>query len=469
MATVNFLYRSNKPEAKLTLRLLFRISDLPSKVLNKNTKELVEYSYTDFVIAENTKISVSKDYYLNKKTPTTGKIIISPFNKVFSERASNDVVIRNKNKIDLELQEDFKAKLKAIETFILDEFEKYSPTEIDKKWLTTKIDNFYNPKKNEVIPTDLVSFFDYYINFRLNGTGIGKALLNKNNTIRDKLKEMQSFREQTIYIKDVNEVFMNEFINYWKIKEGYKHNTTHREWGFIKTVCRKARYFGLEVSHQLEDLKFKAEPVKDIQFSEKELERVKNTIYIDELYNTKKYTAENLEIAKDWFIISAHCGQRISDFMRFTTEVITTKTTTKGEKNFLEFTQKKTNKLMVIPILPEVTEILNKRNGNFPPKMFDQEYNEYLKVVCKQAGIDELIYGGLMIEGRKVDDYYKKYKLATSKNCGRRTFATNYDKELTAKELQNFTGHTTEKMLLVYINKENDEIAIRTSEKLDKK
>ena len=48
-------------------------------------------------------------------------------------------------------------KINEISTFILNEFEKYNPTEIDKKWLTTKIDNFYNPKKNELILNRLLS------------------------------------------------------------------------------------------------------------------------------------------------------------------------------------------------------------------------------------------------------------------------------------------------------------------------
>ena len=428
MATINFLYRSNKPEAKLILRLLFR------------------FEGTDYVFAGNTKIEVSKEY-------------MSKYHK--SQRISDINILNTKNVVS--------TKINDISNYILKEFDKCNPIDIDKKWLSTQIDNFYNPKKNEVIPSDLISFFDYYINFRVNGKGMSKALLDKNNTIRDKLKSMQGFRKKTIYIKDVNEVFMNDFISYWKINLGHKHNTYQREWGFIKTVCRKARYFGLEVSHQLDDLNIKPEVVEDIQFSYEELERVKKTIYVNEIYKSKKYTAEKLEIAKDWFIISAHSGQRISDFMKFTTDVVTTKKTNNGEKYFLDFTQKKTGKTMVIPVLTEVTEILNKRNGNFPPKMLDQKYNEYLKVVCKQAGIDEVIFGGLMIDGRKVDGYYQKYLLATSKNCGRRTFATNYIKELSPTELQNFTGHTTERMLLTYINKDNDDIAIRISEKLDKK
>jgi hypothetical protein len=255
MATVNFLYRSNKPEAKLTLRLLFRLEGI------------------DYVFAENTKISVSKDYYVNKDRKTY-KDYLSPFNKVFSDRASSDIDIRNKNTKDLEIQVKFKAKLTAIETFILNEFEKYSPTEINKKWLTTKIDNFYNPKKNELIPTDLVSFFDYYLNYRRNE--LNPPSVMKYKTIQLKLKEFQIYRNRTILISDVTEIFMNEFIDYYKSKN-YAHNTAQREFSFIKTVCLKAKFLGLEVSHQMEHLTIKAKEVKSIHLTFEELDKIDST------------------------------------------------------------------------------------------------------------------------------------------------------------------------------------------------
>ena len=53
MATINFLYRSIKDNANLTLRLLFRFNE------------------TDYVFGANTKLKVSKEYWSkqhNKKT-----------------------------------------------------------------------------------------------------------------------------------------------------------------------------------------------------------------------------------------------------------------------------------------------------------------------------------------------------------------------------------------------------------------
>ena len=415
MATVNFLYRSNKPEAKLILRLLFR------------------YEGTDYVFAGNTKISVTKEYWVKYHLSTR----------------ISDIKISN-------LKTEVNAKINAISNHILNEFENCNPTEIDKKWLTTQIDNFYNPKKNETIPSDLVSFFDYYINYRKND--LSKALFLKNNTIRDKLKEMQIFRKKTIYITDVNELFMNEFVDYYKYKN-YAHNTAQREFGFIKTVCKKAKFLGLEISHQLDALTIKPKEVKNIHLTFEELDKINTAEFKSVKTKIATYTHKELVDAKDWLIISAYSGQRVSDFMRFTNDMIIVR----NNKKFLDFTQQKTNTKMTISIHNKILEILEKRGFNFPDRINDQRYNLLLKEVCKQAKIDNIVFGGLMIDNRIVSSDYKKYQLVSS-HIGRRSFATNFYGILKTNQLKNMTGHSTEKMLLTYIGKANDDIAVEVAE-----
>jgi integrase len=270
-----------------------------------------------------------------------------------------------------------------------------------------------------------------------------------------KLKEFQFYRNHTIYLTDVNEIFMNEFIDYYKSKN-YAHNTTQREFSFIKTVCKKAKFLGLEVSHQLEGLTIKSEKVEGIYLTFSELDKINNTIVIDENFEGKLYTTKDLDLAKDWLLISAYCGQRVSDFMRFKTDMIRTE----NEQMFIEFTQKKTGKIMTIPLHTKIIEILNKRGFQFPARLEDQYFNKLIKVVCKQAGIDNEVYGGLEIDKRKVYGMYKKYQLATSKTCGRRSFASNNYGIIPTSHLIYITGHSSEQMFLNYIGKSNKDMAI---------
>lgn len=429
MATVNFLYRSKKPEAKLILRLLFRIEKI------------------DYVFAENTKIKVAKDYYVNQKNPTTGKVTISPFNKVFSERASSDVDIRNRNAKEQEIQLKLKAELKAIETFVLDEFEKSNPKNINKEWLTITLNEFYNPKTEaEGVPNELYKYFDYY-------TASHKHL--KPNTVR-KIKVISNYIEgfekslkEPLLIKDIDLKFKSNFENYM-ISEGYLDpNTLSVAFKNIRMMCNDAKINGIETSYQLSKVKTPYIAPDDIYLTEAEIIDIKDL----------KLTGV-LENVRDWLLIACYSAQRISDFMRFNIDMVTKE----GSTYILEFTQEKTGKNMAIPLSPEFLEVLNKRNFNFPKAMPHQTFNRLVKDICFEAEIKEKVEGSKKINNRQVKGMYPKNELVSA-HIGRRTFATLFWNVYSITELTYITGHTSEKSFLVYMKKSNKEIALAIAKK----
>ena len=94
---------------------------------------------------------------------------------------------------------------------------------------------------------------------------------------------------------------------------------------------------------------------------------------------------------------------------------------------FIEKKNVKSGIITVIPIHPQVEAILTKRQRNFPRKISNQKFNDYIKEVCKIVGIDEVIWGAKLcsieksfinLDGdavtqnvqRNVLDYYPKYK-----------------------------------------------------------
>jgi integrase len=136
-----------------------------------------------------------------------------------------------------------------------------------------------------------------------------------------------------------------------------------------------------------------------------------------------------------------------------------------GDVPLCEFTQVKTNKIMAIPLSKKVRELLAKRDGDFPRKISDQRYNEYIKEVCRIAGINSKIKGSKFFSEtkRKVTGIFPKYELVTS-HIGRRTFATNNYGKIPTSLLINVTGHTTESMFLDYIGKAETEKAKQLAE-----
>ena len=413
MATVNFLYRSKKQSAPLTLRLLYR------------------YNEQDRVFGSSTQLEVSKEYWA----------------KQHKQKRPKDIDISNK-------QIEVNKELNKIENFVLGAFKIADPSTLNKLWLQTHVNNYYNPpKKNQEIPKALVEYIEYYIEYRRHD--LKEGVIKKLRVTKHKLERFELYRKKNILINDVNDSFKNEFIDYCK-KEGYALNTTERDFGNIKTFCKHARFIGLETSPQLDGLRMEKTKVEIIYLTFNELEKIEKIELNDSLSN-----------ARDWLIISCYVGQRVSDFMNFTSQLIRYEKNKHGQlKPLLEFTQKKTNKKMTIPLFPKVIEILDKRNGNFPYSISDQKYNNYIKEVCKKAGVNEKIDGSKITETeleskiyRKEKGNFEKWELITS-HIGRRSFASNHYGDYPTSYLIYMTGHSTEKMFLNYIGKSNKDIAM---------
>ena len=425
MASINFLYRSTKDKSILNIRLLYRYKG-KDYVFGAKTKFEIEYKYWlghHFEIKENKKLGIKEVKIKNTK----------------------DVEILNRRLA-------VSTELNKIENHVLKAFNSVNPESITKHWLISQIDYYYNPpKENKEIPNDLINYIDFYIDYRKNE--ITKSTLKKINVIKQLLIRFQAYRKSIIFIKDINDNFKNEFVNYCK-GELYAQNTIQRAFVFIKTFCKHARFLGIETHQQLDGIRIERQKVDKIYLTFEDLTKIENI--------SKEKLTDSLDNAKDWLIISCYSGQRISDFMRFTKEQIRIE----NNKPLIEFTQKKTGKNMTVPLHPKVLEILNKRNGSFPYKISDQKYNDFIKDVCELAEVNKPTKGSKMIETkkgskifRKQSGIYKKWELVTS-HIGRRSFATNFYTTIPTSLLINITGHSTESMFLNYIGKSNKDLAL---------
>lgn len=438
MASVNFRYRSDKDKANLEIGLTFRIKGQP-----KNEKNTPYFFYA------NSKIVVEKLYWkeFHNKKDFPNYRDIDKLNEVKE-------IKKQQNSINEEIEK--------IQTHILTAFDSIPNEEVlkavNKKWLENQIDIYYNPPKTEEeeeqakIPTDLINYIDYYLDYRKHE--ISESLRKKNNVVKNKLIRFQRERKKTIFIKDVNDKFKQEFVSYQK-KHGYSQNTMQRELVFIKTFCKHASFVGLETHPQMESLRIDKEKVTPIYLTFEEIEKIEKTTDLPDY----------LDNARDWLIISCFTGQRISDFMRFTKDMIRTE----NNGMFLEFTQIKTKKAMTVPIHPKVIEILEKRNGDFPRQISDVNYNVYIKEVCERAELTQKVNGSKKVETapnskeyRKVSGEFPKHELVTS-HIGRRSFATNFYGKIPTTYLINTTGHGNEQTFLIYIGKSNKDLAIETN------
>ncbi|MFC0428929.1 hypothetical protein [Chryseobacterium scophthalmum] len=362
--------------------------------------------------------------------------------------------------------ETINTRLVQLEANIISSYTEDKP-ELDlKEWLKSIIEPKSQKIEKENYSDDVVSFIDIYVSFKKDS--ITESTIKKANVVKqilqrytdDKSKIKRTFRN--LKFKDLDNNFRIDFEKYCQ-NEIYKISNTYKNLKFLKMVCNVAESFDIEVHKHVKNWKFEVEKAtrndpKSIYLTFEELDKIEQT----------EMPHDYLDNAKDWLLVACYTAQRVSDYLRFTSSMIVEDS--EGQK-YLEFIQIKTGAKMKIPLLKKVQEVLDKRNGEFPRKISDVKFNLYIKEVCKIAGIDEVIYNGkvMTIERkgkpkitRKVFGEYPKHELVTS-HIGRKSFASNFYEKIPTAYLLNFTGHTTERQLLAYINKTDVEKAKSTA------
>ncbi|WP_417861479.1 tyrosine-type recombinase/integrase [Winogradskyella sediminis] len=418
MASINYLYRSTKENAPLTIRLLFREDG------------------KDYVLGANSKLSIYSREELIKNPKLSGKTY---WNKTHYSKRIKDIDLSNK-------QNEINTELNKIENYVLDAFEKINPSEANKKWLQRVVDEYYNPNLNSTIPNRLIQFIDHYLDVHKD---LKYGTSKKYGTLKSKLlKREDKFEKTPILLRDINNNFQSE---YKTVFADYNANTISRDLGLIKTLCRYAFTVEKEISKEVLNWKFKLKKTSFVYLNEEEIEAIAKT----------KNLPEYLDNARDWLLISCYVGQRVSDFMRFKKSMIRVEKNKKGkEVHLVEFTQVKTNTTIAVPLHKKVLGILEKRNGDFPRQISDQKYNDYIKDVCQEAELTQKVKGSKMNPETIRKDFgtYEKWELVSS-HIGRRSFASNNFGKIPTRLLMSATGHTKEEMFLKYIGKSQTEQA----------
>ncbi len=390
----------------------------------------------------------------NRKHQTT-PIQFEVLKKFWEEyQAGTDFRSTHKEKIKTDLD----IHLGELKRFILKKYDEAK--EIEKGWLKSMVETYYNPKPEVVVTEDLLEYFDYYLDLRESELKQKIRTWYKWTKTREKVEKFQLNEGIRFLVKDVNDEFKMNFVDWCKL-ERYAVATIKKDISFIKAVCTHAGTKGIETSLELPNLKAKIQ--------EEKLPKI--YLSIDELNKISNLTdlPERLDNSRDWLIISCFTGQRVSDFMRFTCAMIRK---AKGRK-YIDLKQIKTGKDITVPLLPEVEVVLNKRGGEFPRPISDQRYNEYIKEVCRLAGIKQEMKGRISTRvkangryvTRGVTGTYEKWELIGS-HASRRSFATNFYGKVSTTYLKNITGHSTEVMLLEYIGKTSKDTAAEAYDSL---
>ena len=395
-------------------------------------------------------------YLLQSKSETSNIYVRYSINRTTVLKRKTGFIINAKDwsvdkaqpKMGREDLKIIKSKLDKLATFINDAHNDgiSKGIEFTGDWLQLQIDLFNN--KIAVVELDvLTNYIDKYIAeapYKTNqkkeiglSTGrIGNLKLFKNVIKR---YEEQVLGGKSILIKNINLQFVEKYKT-WLFDQGYAVNYVGKNIDNIKTICNDAFKNDIETSIQLKNIKSISEnntPENVIYLSDEEQEQIKNIALVREaLINARK-----------WLLLGCLVGQRGGDLLDISEKNIKD---INGIK-IIELKQQKTGKLVAIPLLPEALEIIE---SGMPYKISLPRFNEYIKDVCKEAGLNEKIMGRKKPKANSptVKDIYPKHEVITSHIC-RRSFATNFYGRIPTPILMNITAHGTERMFLNYIGK----------------
>jgi integrase len=268
------------------------------------------------------------------------------------------------------------------------------------------------------------------------GFGLSKSRINSYKSL---IRLFSEFQENKNYrVIEINIELANNFKKFLIKDKKYDSSFAMKKIADLKTVCNNARSKGIEVNHQLNDIKIKFSSNENIIYlSKDELKKIENA----------SLKSEALINARKWLLLGCSLGQRGGDLLNIKSNNIIQH----DGYEVIELRQQKTGKNITIPVLPNAKKIINE---GLPYKVSTQKLNEHFKEICKISKIDEPTKGKIFDNKlkRKKVAIYPKWQLISTHIC-RRSFATNLYGELDTSLIMQVTGHSSEKMLLKYIGK----------------
>jgi integrase len=350
--------------------------------------------------------------------------------------------------------------LRKLENYLIEQYntDYINQKTINKNWLKEKIKTFFGrADKEELHKIYFTDWIQKYIDecpIRLyKGEPVKKRTIQHYTTTKYKLEGYEKHFNVKLRFQDINLEFYRNFVFYAQNVEKINNNTIGGYITNLKKWCKIIDIEGHPINPQYRHSEFStiSNKTKDIYLNEDEINKVYQHDFSD---------SERLDKTRDNFIIGLRTGLRISDFMKLKQLNIV--------GDYIEIETSKTEHPVVIPMHSQVKAILQKRNGELPPVISDQKFNEYVKEVCKTIGFAEMVDGAKMVNKKDEKDFFgdskvkiksmmrkefgtfPKHELITSHTC-RRSFASNLYGKLDNPTIMAITGHKTETMFLKYI------------------
>ena len=311
----------------------------------------------------------------------------------------------------------------------------FKPTKI---WFERCIKEYLNSsKRNGYLLNDIMEEF---INKK-------KLIPLKPNTIKDLNQSasiIKSFRND-IELADCNSPLFEKFKSWLQFDNEFATSNANRKIGFLRNVLKDAKkLYPSEVPDDFRDL----EGITDTKLKKNIKANLYKVTFTDaelDSINKLELTNDYLINARKWLNIGVHTALRGADLLSLELEDFD------FDNEHIKWQQGKVGTFAFIPIVPPLLE----QTKDYPRKISKQKLNDYLKELCRLAGMNQIITAekSVMKKGigmRTVVIEAPKYTFCSS-HMFRRTFVTKYYGKVADADIMRVTGHKSEKEFKNYI------------------
>lgn len=342
----------------------------------------------------------------------------------------------------------------------------------------------------------LSKFIDLFIEQAKSGARLtDKGCRYASSTVRSivtAMNQWKAFQEKMKRVYDFDDIDMKCYYDYTsflmnktkkvdgvQVFDGYSINSMGKCVKELKAIMAAAQSEGYHQNNLWKDKKFKGTRVEvdNVYLTREELKKMMEVKY--------EGVHSGHAIARDIFMVGVWTAQRVSDYNNISKESIhtykkrtivdvpdpdnpgqTKPVVEEKEITYIDIRQKKTGAKVAIPCSSQLLEILKKYDFQMP-HLEDQVINRYLKEICKDAGIDQLVQIEETNGGTPKKVWKPKYELVHT-HTARRTGATlMYLSGMDIYDIMKITGHTSPMMLRKYIKAESLTVVEKITEKYD--
>nr|WP_319571269.1 phage integrase SAM-like domain-containing protein [uncultured Draconibacterium sp.] len=265
---------------------------------------------------------------------------------------------------------------------------------------------------NEDAKKNIFQLFDKFIEFKTKK--VESRTIQKYNTLKVVLEDfIPKKKHKNTYTTDITLDFLEELTTYLSDKKDLSINTIAKYQSVLNTF----------MDYLTDTLKVnKNLAYKEYQkISRKKESESKVVLLKEHVQKIIDWTTDDktLETVKDLFLFQIMTGVRISDLLRISKYFVKNK--------MLSFQMFKTTTTVNIPLHPMAKEILTKYDytiGKKCKEIGENQYNTFIKDVCKNAGLTEEVSSLRITLNKKIPVETPLYKLVSS-HVGRTTFVTN--------------------------------------------